>query len=677
MVDFLRHFFSRAGAIKVGGIAVVVGLGLILFYYPVGNSLTRLSYDLPFAWRGNLATPEIKLVVMDEKSASALNQPMDAPWDRHLHAQLVRSLTQEGARAILFDITFDRVSPDPSADEDLAQAMRDSGRVFLGAAIRSEDEHQEVGEQVLAPIPALRHAGAGWGLLVIGPIEPDLGVRQIDLGNEQVPAVTWRMARFLGVPLPAKPDLTHSLWLNYYGPGGQMAEIGYDKALRPEDLAPNFFQDKIVIVGGRRTVGNLAQQKDQFFCPYTRWQQPFGLDRQSFVVGMEIHATTILNFLHRDWLERLGPNREIAILLLYGVSLPLLLSYVCFFSPFRAAAYAVAASLLIACAACWSVWHLHVWYNWLIPSAIQTPVALFWGLGANYLIEVRRRVEIRRAFSLYLSPHMAEEIAEQRFDLKPGGKLVEVTMMFTDLKGFTALSEKIKDPEEISEVMISYFNNTTQHVLENRGTIIKYIGDAVFASWGAPLADDDHPYHAALAASSLLQSSDLMVHGHRLVTRIGVNTGNVVAGNLGSEFRFDYTLIGGPVNVASRLEGLNKHLGTQALLAEATWRRLEGRLVGRNVGRFILSGTTEAVTAYELLGTAVAPSIQSRMENFQSALDSFQAGDLARAKAGFAAVLEGCKGDDGPSRYYLDVITRLEQTKLPSDWNGAIIVEGK
>ncbi len=128
--------------------------------------------------------------------------------------------------------------------------------------------------------------------------------------------------------------------------------------------------------------------------------------------------------------------------------------------PLRTVSIDLVMAVLIVGIACWSVWLHHTWFAWLVPVGVETPVALFWAVGSSYLVEVRRRTEIRRAFSLYLSPHMADQIADARFDLKPGGQIVEATMMFTDLQGFTKLTEQIHDPRQIADVLNTYFNNT-------------------------------------------------------------------------------------------------------------------------------------------------------------------------------------------------------------------------
>jgi len=653
------------------GMVVVATAGWLCLTMPFAGALGRLSYDLPFAVRSNLGTPDICLVTIDERSSQALKQPVDALWERSLQTRLVQILTKEGARAVVFDVVFDQPSADPAVDEQFAAAIRENGRVFLGAGVRRDPGRDVAEEQILPPIPLLRRAAAGWGVLEFRPIDADSGVRQIYPGNEEMPAVTWRLARFLGVPLPETPgERGPARWLNYYGPAGMLPGVSFHEALRPEEMAPGFFRDRIVIVGGRLSLGNLSQQKDEFLTPYTRWGQPFA-------AGMELHATTLLNLLHGEWLERMAPGRELRLIVLFGLGITVLLSAVCAVCPFRATAAAGVVVALVAAAACWGVWNHRVWFDWLVPVVVQTPLALFWALSANYLLEARRRNIIRRAFSLYLSPHMANEIAEARFDLKPGGKLVEATMMFTDLQGFTSPSEQLRDPRQISDVLISYFNNTTQYVLDNRGTIIKYVGDAVFATWGAPLPDQDHAYHAVLAAWGMHQGSQLNVHGHHLITRIGLNTGTVLAGNLGSNFRFDYTLIGDATNLAARLEGLNKYLGTQVLLTEVTWKLVSDRFAARSLGKFRVLGKEEPVVIYELLGPTVTTFIQNTMETFARGLAAFQSGDLTAARESMEQTRKLRGGSDGPSEFYLKEITKLERSGVPAGWEGVIELSEK
>ena len=338
-------------------------------------------------------------------------------------------------------------------------------------------------------------------------------------------------------------------------------------------MPPGYFKDKIVFVGGRSTVGYLAAGRDEFGTPYSR-------RAHQFTTGLEVHATILLNLLREEWLTRMPNNWEAVVIILAGLIAGALAAV----RPFFAVAAALIVSFAIACLACWSVWHQHVWFDWLMPAAVQMPLGLAWSVGSQYLLESRRRKELRRAFGFYLSPQMADKIADSDFDLKPGGKLVEVTIIFTDLESFTSITENL-DPTEVSEILTSYFGQTTKCILENKGTIIKYIGDAVFAAWGAPIDEPDHAMRAAETACDLRCLSELVVHGKTLRTRVGIHSGKVLAGNLGSSYRFDYTMIGDAVNFASRLESLNKYLSTQVLISDAVRRQLGDGFVTRQLGR--------------------------------------------------------------------------------------------
>lgn len=662
------HFGSRFQALLLLllGAGLTAGAGWACLTYSFASGLERLSYDLPYVIKGDVATPEICLVTINEESAIDLKQPLNAPWDRALHARLVRALTKAGARAVLFDLSFEAPSPNPAADADLAAAMKENGHVFIGATFRSSDSPDVHEEQVIPPIGPLRDAAAAWGLLAVRR-EPDFGVRRIFPGTEEVPAITRRMARQLGAKLPETPDAeAPPRWLSYYAPPGQFASASFQQALEPAaNLPPRFFQDRLVIVGGQKSIGSLNEQRDEFMTPYTRWGKPFAN-------GMEIHATSLLNLLRGEWMSRLSPSTEMRLIVLLGLGIAAFLSFVCSFCPFRMTLVAGLVMIVGVAVVCWGVWQQRLWFNWLIPAAVETPIALFWSLTSRYFLEARQQRAIRRAFSLYLSPHMANEIAQARFNLKPGGKLVEATMIFTDLEGFVTLSGRLHDAGQISDVLTAYFNNTTQHVLKQRGTILKYFGDAVFAAWGAPLPDKDQAYHAVRAAWDMHQYAKLTVHGHQLTTRIGVHSGTVLAGNLGSDFRFDYTLIGDPVNLASRLEGVNKYLGTQLLISDATWRQVAQRFSGRSLGKFRVKGSEVPIVIHEMLGEEVSTYVQESIAIFARAVGAFQTGDLKTARSSFEETRTRLGGKDGPSQFFLQTIAEYEVSGLPAGWDGVV-----
>jgi adenylate cyclase len=472
----------------------------------------------------------------------------------------------------------------------------------------------------------------------------------------------------LGAPVTREPRESQvQRWINYYGPRNTFSSVNLAQALDPQGVPPGFFKDKIVMVGGRPAVSYLAVSREEFGTPYSR-------GTHQFTLGLEIHATVLLNLLRGEWLTRLPESQEILIIILAGAIAGLLTAV----RPFFAVLSALLASFGIVCLAFWCVWHQHVWFDWMVPAAVQMPLGLVWSIGSQYLLESRRRKELRRAFGFYLSPQMADRIADSDFDLKPGGKLVDVTVIFTDLESFTSISENL-DPAEVSEILTSYFGQTTKCILENKGTIIKYIGDAVFAAWGAPIDEPRHAMRAAETACDLRCLSELVVHGKTLRTRVGIHSGKVLAGNLGSSYRFDYTMIGDAVNFASRLESLNKYLRTQVLISDAVRQQLDAdRFITRRLGEFRVAGKTHSVIIHELLCRCDAEKGEKRwIDVFESGLDRFREGafDAARVEMDRAREIRG--GADGPSEFYLRKITALETNGHLEGWTGIVELSEK
>ncbi len=631
-----------------------------------GESLARSSYDLQFVFRGGLVVREACLVYFDEKAGKELKQGMGL-WDRKLHAQLVRRLTQDGARAILFDLVFADPWPDPAVDQEFAAAIKENGKVFLGAALELDGGAGASAQRTIPPTAVLRRAAAGWGLLVFRPVDSDYGVRRIYTGMETIPAATWVAAQKLGTGLSdTAAERAQWRWLNYYGRADSFENVGYERALDPQFVPPGFFRDRIVVVGGRSTLGELRLGKDDF-------RNPFSVIGGEFSKGPEVHLTALLNLLNGEWLSRLALAKELSLVVILGLLLGGVLPWL---RPHLAALAALLVSGGVIGCSFWLFVQHRVWFAWCIPAFVQAPVALVWAVGTRYFIEERRRNALRDAFAHYLSPQMADRIADADFDLALGGTVVEATVMFTDLENFTPLSEELGKPELISEVLTTYFTQTTGHILESDGTILKYLGDSVQAVWGAPLPDVDHARKAALAAWRLHEASAMEVKGYPLRTRIGVSTGMVLAGNLGSAQRFDYATTGDEVNFASRLEGMNKYLGTSVLISETMHDRLGDGFVTRCVGEFRVVGKKKARVVYELLGPVGAAEHSAWMVGFARGLAAFRLGDFTTAEAAMGETIS-LRGADGPSSFYLERIAILRETALPADWGGIVELNTK
>jgi adenylate cyclase len=662
----VKHLI-RASAIAAGVLAATT-FGLACLRYSFADPLVRLSYDLPFLWRTTLDTHDIALVYLDEYSAKQLNQPLDDVWNRALHVRLLDRLTQEKARLVFYDIVFDAPAPDPAEDAAFAESIRSNGKVVLGAALDIVERLGSVSEErVLAPTKLLRKAASGYGIVAFRPVDPDYAVRQMYLrGTSVVPTATWSAAQALGAKITHESRETIGpLWINYYGPRDTFSSVNIAQALDPDGIPPGYFKDRIVLVGPRSAVGYLGLGKDEFATPYSRWNGQFS-------PGLEVHATILLNLLRNQWLTRMAPNQEAALIVFIGV----LAGSLAFLRPLTAALLAAIVSVGIACGASWLVWNQRTWFAWLIPAAVQMPLGLAWAVGSQYLLESRRRKELRRAFGFYLSPQMADKIANSDFDLRPGGRIVDATVIFTDLENFTTLSEDL-DPTEVSAILIAYFEQTTRCILEKRGTIIKYIGDAVMAAWGAPISEPAHAVSAVEAACDLRALTQIEVRGRKLRTRIGINSGKVLAGNLGSSFRFDYTMIGDTTNFASRLESLNKYLGTQILISEAVREQLNGKFSTRRLGEFRVAGKAHSVIIHELLGRADAHSEQRPwIETFEAGLDAFRAGKFSDAADLMNRTCQLRGGFDGPAEFYLRRIAKLRSEDV-KNWNGIIELSEK
>ena len=244
--------------------------------------------------------------------------------------------------------------------------------------------------------------------------------------------------------------------------------------------------------------------------------------------------------------------------------------------------------------------------------------------------------------------------------------------MFTDLEGFTTISENL-DPTEVSKTLIDYFERTTRCILQNKGTIIKYVGDAVMAGWGAPIPQATHAMLAAEAACDLRCLAEMVLRGHRLRTRIGVNTGLVLAGNLGSSYRFDYTMIGDTTNFASRLEALNKYLGTQVLISEATRLQLGDRFITRSLGDFRVAGKLHTVCIHELICACENEADEREwITLFEEALAMLRVADITAARARLTETIRVRGAADGPSEFYLKLIAQREKEQRLDGWTGIV-----
>jgi adenylate cyclase len=653
------------------GILLTTALGLVLLLADtrLGETLIHLSYDLPFRYREPIETSEVVLVYLDDDSYRELDQPYSSPWDRGLYARLLERLTAEGARGVGFDIVFsDANQRHPEGDEHFARAIKASGRVILGA------DYSRVAEGGWSFFRALKDfsdAAAGWGMVQVLP-DQDFVVRRHfhvppNQDDEPYSSLSWELARIGGAEATRDPkERFRERWVNYYGPPGLIPNISFRLTLNTNGFCPaGFFSNKLVLIGGSLKTLAANERKDELRTPYTR---------MSFCPAVDVHAAQLLNLLRKDWLTRSSTTAEIFLILLAGVGFGFGLQL---FRPLPAVGVAVVSAILIAVAAEWIFSRFRVWFPSMVLVAAQIPVAALWSVVfSSVQLYVENRL-YRHSLQMYLSPKLVKKFSSNRDLLKVGARKQVLTVLFSDIANFTSISEGM-DSDELARAMNSYFTSAVSHCIHaTDGTVVKYIGDAIFAFWNAPDAQEDHALRACQAALKFQDQEGVSINGHHVVTRIGLHTGVANVGNFGSPERVDYTALGEDINLASRMEALNKHLGTQILMTGETRDAINAELVTRFLGRFRLKGFARTVKVYELAGGPdQAPALRPLVEAFDQALVSFRQRKWQESERAFARVL-ALKKEDGPSNFYLSLIAEFKQQPPSETWGGEIELKEK
>lgn len=453
-------------------------------------------------------------------------------------------------------------------------------------------------------------------------------------------------------------------YLNFYGPPGTIPNIPFNEVFQDDPARLPDVSGKAVFVGFSDLYD--PGQPDRF---YTVFTTQHGVD----LSGVEIAATAFANLLTDSALIETGPLTTAAILLLFGAAF----GYGVFWLH---ASRAIPLALLLGGFHVLAVQYLfNVYGLWLplaIPVLVQLPVALFAGLLGHFLSEASARRRLKAVFGQYVPPEIVEEMSResgQSFSVE--GESRELSVLFCDVRGFTTISERLP-ADELKQLLNHFFTPMTRIIFEHRGTIDKYVGDMVMAFWGAPLHDARHAQHAVEAALQMLsQLGDMQPefaarNWPALIIGIGINTGTMNVGDMGSEYRRAYTVIGDAVNLGSRLEGLTKHYGVQLVVSEFTAAALEDVLL-RKLDRVTVKGKQEPVTIYEVVSPAgqASASLSDEIAASNRALEHYFRGDWAAARGAFGE-LHNAATQHGFYTLLLRRIDSLESRGIGPGWDG-------
>ncbi|MFH1595516.1 MAG: CHASE2 domain-containing protein, partial [Pseudomonadota bacterium] len=473
-----------------------------------------------------------------------------------------------------------------------------------------------------------------------------VGVESIRLGNQEVPV-----------------DRHGRMLINYLGPPGIVPTYSA-KALLEGSLPAEALKDKIVLVGAT-AVGI-----------YDLRVTPFS----GVSPGVEVQATVLDNLLRSNFIRvpKFGLPLMLLILLGLGVLLGLLL-------PQLSAAWAFVFTLLLIEGVTFS--------NYFLFSRLGIQLELFYPLMEivgvylgitmqRFLAEERERLRIRKAFESYVAPAVVQEMLKHPEALRLGGERRVITVLFTDIRGFTTMSEGL-DPEALVKLLHDFLNPMSNIIIDQGGTIDKYMGDAIMALFGAPLEQPDHARQACRAA---LQMEDTLEELNRqwakqgrppLRIGVGVNSGPAAVGNMGSDRLFDYTAIGDNVNLASRLEGLTKYYGTNILISQATAEALENGFILRDVDRVKVKGKAQASGIFEVMCEGEPdPELARFLTAYHQGLALYRQMRWPDSIAAFEKALE-VQPDDAPSRRYLALARKHQETPPEPEWEAVTVMDEK
>ena len=595
--------------------------------------LEEKTLDLQFALRGAVPPgPETVIATIDEKSINRLGR---FPWPRSVWGRVVDRLTEEGAKVIVFDVFF--TEPESVESDDLFQrAIMRSGRVVLPVVFDfAEGGYKESGftgkkvefllpsayvamkntdlpvavPQARMVLPTLQRFSAfartlahinmnpdvdgtlRWEMLAVeyrGDYYAPIGLQAARLYRDIPPekmVLDFSGAVHLGGALIPTDELGRML-INYRGPNNTFPMYSVSDIL-DRGLPAGVFRDKIVLIGAT-AIGI-----------YDLRVTPFSTN----MAGIEKHANVVDNILKGDFLRR-ALDLDVPLIFAFAVLLGVLIP--------RLGARAGAA-LFIALFAVYSgfVYYLFasrgVWFSWVYPAS-----ALFFGYTSQtayrFFTEERRARDIRKMSSSYVSKRIVDELIRDPNKAKLGGDRKEITVLFSDIRGFTSFSEK-HQPEEVVSLLNEYLGAMTNIVFEHDGTLDKFVGDAIMALWGAPVGQPDHAERAVRCALAMIRKLEELqkkwaAEGRYVIDiGIGVNTGDMVVGNMGAEGKkMDYTVIGDNVNLGARLEGLTRKYNNHIIISEFTYAKVKDIVQVNELGAVTVKGRERPVVIYDLVG---------------------------------------------------------------------------
>ncbi|RNB85346.1 adenylate/guanylate cyclase domain-containing protein [Brevibacillus nitrificans] len=567
----------------------------------LGDALVKLHntvYDYDMKQSMTHAPHEDIIVIdIDQESLDLIGT---FPWPRDTYIPLLEALAE--AKVVGFDITFTTKSEDSAIDEAFAAELAKHDNIIIPSVVELESFFRKEttvikdqlikGQALIKPIPEI--ASAAKTAHINAALDEDGVIRRtwlmLDSPEGKIPSLAYRMAEMYGADV--KHYLTDhpqtELPIKFDGSTKDFMNIPFYMVLSGE-VPPETFKDRIVLIG------NAAAGDDA---------HPTPIDNHMYLVYA--HANIINQLLHDQTITIASDS---LILLLMLLVLLLTVWFTWRLKPLYSIGMVVAVSFLLLYGQ-WLLFDSKLVYLSPVLPLVTLFAAFFVNIAAKTYMETRQKQFITRQFGRYISPELVREIAKREVELPLGGVNKELSILFLDIRGFTPLSEKLR-PEEIVDFLNRMFDMITTQVLHNHGTIDKFIGDAAMVLFNAPLDVPHHEYYAVKTAYDIQQGMEQVrreiweKYQVEVSIGIGINTGEVVVGNIGSYLRVDYTAIGDHVNTAARIE--SNAAANQILVSEATYERTQPYFRYASIGEKWMKGKATSVHLYEVTGFIGAP----------------------------------------------------------------------
>jgi adenylate cyclase len=629
------------------------------------------------------ASSEIVVVAIDEKSLKPEQLGPLTQWPRSNYARAIEVLNSQNAAVIGIDMTFPDASPlGTEDDQTFADALAKNDNVVLAARYFFDNGNRRFewpNQTILGGNPML-----GW---INIQLDADGFVRSLPLFSQSekgvIDAFSLALARIylraqpsdyrvvdgyfdysedIRIPAWTKKDRNSGeevpfMYINYFAQPNRFTHISFadllDQNLVDKQGNPIEFRDKTVIIGP-----TAIDLQDDYLSPVSEGVR---------MPGVEIHANNVQTIITQEFL------RDQSALSLWLTILGFLVLNVVIFS-FLKVRYAI--PLLVVEVFGMLVGGIVAYEYRILVNVVYPILAILLSFIGTYLLrfimEQKERQFIEGAFGHYVNKDVVKQIKKDPHMLELGGAKREITIFFSDIAGFTSISEKLK-PEELVKFLNEYLGEMTDVIIKNQGTLDKYEGDAIMAFWNAPIPQHDHQLNACTAALENqkrlagLRAKWAKLDLPELHVRIGLNSGEAVVGNMGSENRFDYTAMGDNVNLASRLEGVNKQYGTFLIISESTYQSVKEQMVCRELDQIRVKGKAEPVRIYELLAKKEneTTEMSQKIKTFAQGLALYRERKFAEAKNKFLSLKS-----DAPSEIFVKRCEDFIKNPPQGDWDG-------